>query len=274
MISSWRKFRGWGWVPIVAWSLFVMVVVIFSPRSPTRLVFERAWAPPSGEVPWGAGDGGVDLFAAICHATVRGLALASVVTATGFVAGTLVGTWGGMQGTTWAKIVARICDVTQSFPTFLVALAVLTAVQAPGRFHLGVAFCLSSWAPFARMSLVQATVLVGAPFVEAARALGASPWWVLWNHVLPNLLGPVWIQAGSSAAAVVVGEASLGFVGLGPSDGVSLGMLLEQGALAMLRAPHVLIASALAIAITSGSLQWASSSLASGRDTQKTRTGL
>jgi ABC-type dipeptide/oligopeptide/nickel transport system permease subunit len=61
----------------------------------------------------------------------------------------------------------------------------------------------------------------------------------------------------------VVGEASLSFVGLGPRDGVSLGALLEQGTLVMLRAPHGLAVAATALAITSGVLQLASASLRS-----------
>ena len=79
--------------------------------------------------------------------------------------------------------------------------------------------------------------------------------------MLPNLLGPVAIQLGTAAAGVVLGETALGFVGLGPPDGVSLGALLEQGTLGMLRAPHVLAVGALAVALVSGSLQLASEGL-------------
>ncbi|MFO0660127.1 MAG: ABC transporter permease subunit [Polyangiaceae bacterium] len=106
-------------------------------------------------------------------------------------------------------------------------------------------------------------VLSGSQFIEAARSLGATPSRVLFRHVLPNLLGPVAVHAGSSAAAVVLGEAALGFIGLGPRDGVNLSVLLEQGTLGMLRAPHALAASAPCVALVSGSLQLASESLRS-----------
>jgi ABC-type dipeptide/oligopeptide/nickel transport system permease subunit len=78
------------------------------------------------------------------------------------------------------------------------------------------------------------------------------------RHVLPNVLGPVAAQLGTAAAGVVLGETALGFVGLGPPDGVSLGALLEQGTAGMLRAPHVLIVGALSVIAVSGSLQMAS----------------
>jgi peptide/nickel transport system permease protein len=76
--------------------------------------------------------------------------------------------------------------------------------------------------------------------------------------VFPNVLGPVAMQLGSAAAGVVLGETALGFVGLGPRDGVSLGALLEQGTVGMLRAPHVLVAGTIAVILVSGSLQLAS----------------
>ena len=66
------------------------------------------------------------------------------------------------------------------------------------------------------------------------------------------------MQIGTSAAGVVLGETALGFVGLGPPDGVSLGSLLEQGTLAMLRAPHVLAVGVVAVMLVSGTLQLAS----------------
>ena len=101
-------------------------------------------------------------------------------------------------------------------------------------------------------------MLSESQFVEAARALGLGSVAIVFVHVIPNLLGPVSVQIGTSAAGVVLGETALGFVGLGPPDGVSLGSLIEQGTLAMLRAPHVLTVGAVAVILVSGSLQLAS----------------
>lgn len=259
-----ERSRGWiGVVPIALLGSTAAYVALGSSRSPDRLVLDRAWAPPSLALPFGAGEAGVDLFAALGTATARGLALALVVATIGFAIGTPVGAIAGLAGGARGRAVARVCDFVQSFPTFLLALAVLSVVRAPTRFHIGAVFCLSAWAPFARVALLQARVLAGSQFIEAARSLGASSTRVLFVHVLPNLLGPVAVHAGSSAAAVVLGEAALGFIGLGPRDGVSLGVLLEQGTLGMLRAPHALAASAICVALVSGSLQLASETLRS-----------
>lgn len=245
-------------LPAILLFTVTALFVLISKRSPSRLDLALAWAPPSTARPFGSGDAGVDLLPLVCHATLRAVILAAGVALFGFAVGTPLGASAGLAGGRSERVVFRACDLVQSFPTFLLALAVLSAVRTPSRWHIGLVFCLGSWAPFARIALVQARILRAAQFVEAARAIGATPRRVLWLHVLPNLLGPVAIQIGTAAAGVVLGEAALGFVGLGPPDGVSLGSLLEQGTVAMLRAPHVLTVGAISVIVVSGSLQLAS----------------
>ncbi|MEZ4226883.1 MAG: ABC transporter permease [Polyangiaceae bacterium] len=248
-------------LPAATVACAALVFVLSSDRSPSRLYLERAWGAPDGTYPFGSGDAGVDLMALAFHATFRALALAVIVAGFGFGVGTPLGTAAALAGGRAQRWLMRACDLTQSFPTFLLALAVLSAVAIPSRVHIGAVFCLTVWAPFARIASVQARVLAQSQFVEAARALGVAPAVVLFRHVIPNLLGPVAIQLGTSAAGIVIGETALGFVGLGPPDGVSLGALMEQGTVSMLRAPHVLTVGALTVMLVSGSLQLASEGL-------------
>jgi peptide/nickel transport system permease protein len=142
----------------------------------------------------------------------------------------------------------------QAFPSFLLALAVLSAVRTPSRAHLAVVFSLTAWAPFTRLALAQTRILRSAGFVEAARALGQGKLRVLVRHILPNSLGVLAVQLGSTAGAIVVSEAALSFVGLGPRGGVSLGSVLEQGVACMLFAPWVMAVGAVAVMVTSGTL--------------------
>jgi ABC-type dipeptide/oligopeptide/nickel transport system permease subunit len=223
-------------------------------RAPDRLDPEQAWCSPSSARPLGCGEAGVDLLALVAHAEVRGIALAVVVALVGFAIGTPLGAAAAMSRGRFERFVDRACDLLQAFPSFLLALAVLSAVRSPSRVHLAFVFAITAWAPFARLALVQTRVLRGASFVEAAVALGARPWSVLFRHIVPNLLGIVAVQLGSSGAAIVVSEAALSFVGLGPRDGVSLGSVMDQGVAAMLRAPHVLFVGALAVFVTSASM--------------------
>ncbi len=234
-------------------------------RSPERLVPRLAWCAPSGDRPLGCGEAGVDLLSLVSHAELRGVALALSVALVGFGIGTPLGALGALSRGRVERAVARACDLIQAFPTFLLALAVLSAVRAPNRMHLGGVFALTAWAPFARLALVETRVLRDAAFVEAAFALGMSRARVLVRHVIPNLIGVVAVQLGSAGAAIIVAEAAFAFVGMGPRDGVSLGAVLDQGVAAMLRAPHVLLIGAVCVFATSASMLIAGRAVEGGR---------
>jgi peptide/nickel transport system permease protein len=221
---------------------------------PGRLAPARAWCAPSAQRLLGCGEAGVDLTSLVSVAELRALALAAAVALLGFAIGTPLGAAAAFARGRTERAVARACDLVQAFPTFILALAVLGAVRSPSRLHIGAVFALTAWAPFARLALAQTRVLRGAAFVEAAVALGRGRASILARHVVPNLLGIVAVQLGSTASAVVVSEAALAFVGLGPRDGVSLGGVLDQGVVAMLRAPHVLVVGAVAVSASSAAL--------------------
>ncbi len=231
--------------------------VVVGERSPTHLAPELSWAPPSTPWPLGCGEAGVDLLALVAHATQRGVVMAAAVSLVGFAVGCPFGAFAGLARGRVERAASRACDLVQAFPSFLLALVVLSAVARPTRTHLAAVFLLTAWAPFARLSLAQTRVLRDAAFVEAVRALGGGRARIVARHLLPNLLGVVAVQLGSTAAAIVVSEAALAFVGFGTRDGVSLGAVMDQGVSSMLRAPHVLFVGAASVAAASFSLMTA-----------------
>jgi ABC-type dipeptide/oligopeptide/nickel transport system permease subunit len=241
-------------VPLALVLLAALVCAALAPAAPDRLAPEDAWCTPSLARPLGCAEAGVDLTALVAHAVLRGALLAAIVALIGFAVGTPLGAAAAMARGRFERGVERACDLVQAFPTFLLAFAVLSAVRAPSRVHIGFVFALTAWAPFARLALAQTRVLRAAAFVEAAYALGMHRARVLVRHVVPNLLGVVAVQLGATAAAIVVSEAALAFLGFGPKDGVSLGNVMDQGVAAMLRAPHVLIAGSVAVFLTSGAM--------------------
>jgi peptide/nickel transport system permease protein len=228
--------------------------MVMSVDDPRWLVPARAWEIPSRAHWLGCGEGGIDLLSAIGASTVRALAMAASVAVVGLAVGTPLGTWAAYRGGVVERVLGRVCDLVQAFPTFLFAMSVLAAVRVPSRVHVTVVFCVTAWVPFARLALAEARVLRRASYVEAAEALGARKVRVLFRHLLPGVLAPASVQFGSSAAAVVIGEAALAFIGLGPRDGLSLGALVEQGLFAMTRAPHVLIAAVVVLIATNAAL--------------------
>lgn len=234
--------------------LAISAAFALASNDPSHLDLTQSFASPSAASLLGHGEAGVDLAAVVPHAVLRGTALAIVVAVISFAVGAPLGALAAISRGRFERVVDRACDLVQSFPSFLLALAVLSAVRSPNRVHLACVFLLTAWAPFARLSLAQSRVLRGAAFVEAAQALGATRARVLLSHVLPNVMGPLAVQLGATASAIVVSEAALSFVGLGPRDGVSLGSVLDQGVYSMLLAPHVLVVGSAAVFVTSLSL--------------------
>ena len=228
--------------------------VIAPLRDPTRLTPALSFLGPTLPHPFGCGEAGVDLLALVTHALLRAAALAAVVATVGLVIGAPIGAVAAMRRGALERFVDRACDLVQSFPSFLLALAVLSAVRTPTRIHLAIVFSLTAWAPFARLALAQTRVLRSAAFIEAARALGVRGSRLLLRHILPSSMGVLAVQLGATAGAIVVSEAALSFVGLGPRDGVSLGSVLEQGVASMLFAPHVMAVGALSIMVTSAAV--------------------
>ncbi len=216
-----------------------------------RLDPAHSFLTPSAHAPFGRGEGGVDLFALWAQAEWQSMALAAGVATLAAVSGTALGAALTLRGRMGLRVFERVTDVLQSLPTFLLAMSILAVARQPSRMHIALAFMLTAWVPFARLASAETRVLRGQGFVEASRALGAAPWRVLMGHVLPNLAEVTLLQWGSSAATIVVSEAGLAFIGLGPRDGVSLGAMLDQGVASMLYAPHVAVVATLSVFATS-----------------------
>ncbi len=246
--------RWWEVVPLTVIVVASALGAALTSERPGRLHPGQAWCAPSGARPLGCGEAGVDLLALVSSAELRAIALAVVVSLAGFALGAPLGAAAALTRGRFENAVERVCDLVQALPSFILALAVLSALRAPSRFALGAVFTLTAWAPFARLALAQTRVLRDAAFVEAAMALGRPRAGVVARHIVPNLLGVVAVQLGSTGAAIVVSEAALAFVGFAPPGGVSLGGVLDQGVAAMILAPHVLVVGAIAVFSTSGAM--------------------
>ena len=196
----------------------------------------------------------MNLMAMVASGVLRGVALAVVVALVGFVVGTPLGAAAALaRGRIGALRRARVrsrAGVPQLHPRAGRAERGAGAVPRAHRGRLRAHGVGALRAPGARPDAGAA----GCGVRRGGVALGRGRGGILVVHVVPNLLGVVAVQLGSTGAAIVVSEAALAFVGLGPRDGVSLGGVLDQGVAAMLRAPHVLVVGAVAVALTSAAM--------------------
>jgi peptide/nickel transport system permease protein len=221
-----------------------------APYDPLAIDLLHEYEPPSRAHWLGTGDNGIDILSALLHGARLAAVVGVVVVSVSVVVGTAVGTWAGYYGKIPDHLVTGIADLVQAFPAIVLNIAVLALVARPGLLHLIVALAVNGWVLYARLARAETLSLREREFVEAARALGVPSHQVMRRHVVPNLLGPLVIQATTGLGVVILAEATLSFLGLGPRKAVSWGALLDQGTSVLLRFPHVALFSGGAIAIT------------------------
>lgn len=235
---------------VVALLIFVAVMAPFvapsNPFDPTSINLMNGFTPPmdpnafTGEVfLLGTDDQGRDLLSAIIYGLRISLfvGLMSVLLAMGI--GVSLGLLAGYVGGWIDNVIMRCADIQMTFPSILIAMlifGVMRGVIPPDlRDEMAVivlilAIGLSEWVPFART--VRATTLVEKEkeYVQAARIIGLNRIQIMWRHILPNVLGPVFVISTITLALAIIAEATLSFLGVGaPPTEPSLGTLIRIG---------------------------------------------
>jgi len=239
-----------GLLIVVAFFALGLVGPWIAPHDPLSIDLLHEYEPPSWTHLLGTGDNGIDILSALLHGTRLAAVVGIVVVGVSVVLGTLVGTWAGYAGRLTDHVVTGIADLVQAFPAIVLNIAVLALVARPGLMHLIIALTVNGWVLYARLARAETLTLREREFVEAARALGVPTHAILRRHVIPNLLGPLVIQATTGLGVVILAESTLSFLGLGPGKAVSWGALLDQGTSVLLRFPHVALFSGGAIALS------------------------
>lgn len=236
-----------------AWicALFIATAALgplFVRTSPEAIDLAHAFELPSSLHWLGTADNGVDLLSALVHGARLAAIISVSVVGLSLVIGGTLGALAGLRGGLLETLVMSLCDLLQAFPAVLLNIALLSVVARPSVEHVVLSLSVSGWVLYARLARAEVLSLREREFVAAARALGGSEARVLFVHLLPNLFGPLLVQATTGFGGVILMEATLSFLGLGPARAVSWGALLDQGSSVLLRFPHVALLSGFAIA--------------------------
>jgi peptide/nickel transport system permease protein len=194
--------------------------------------------PPSAAYPFGTDRIGHDMLASVISGTLFSLRIALTVALVATLLGVVLGSLAGyLRGWVDAAI-SRFIDLLLCIPSLVVAavLARHSFSLAPGARNggnwLSVALVLAlftSWFPIARTMRAVVLSLREREYVEAARALGASTWRIVYRHILPNTVDVIIVNATVTVAQAVLLESALSFLGLGVHrPDASLGLLIDE----------------------------------------------
>jgi peptide/nickel transport system permease protein len=235
---------------VVVFVIFAVIGPWIAPYEPTSIDLRHEFEAPSTRHWLGTADNGVDILSVLLHgARLAGL-IGVLVVGISVAIGTVLGTFAGYRGGMVDHVVTGVADLVQAFPALVLQIAIVAVVARPGIGHVVLALTVTWWVLYARIARAQTFSLRELDFVHAARALGASEARILGRHLIPNLAGPLVVQATSGFGVAVLAEATLSFLGLGPGKNTSWGALLDQGASVLLRFPHVALFAGAAIALT------------------------
>ena len=211
----------------------------------------NSFAQPSAAHWFGTDVLGRDVFARVIYGARISLEVGIVVVTVSSIIGVFVGAIAGYYGGWLDKFLAGyVFNVFLAFPGLLLAIA-LVAFLGAGLGKLILALCVIGWVGYARVMRGQVLKVREYDFVQAAKALGASDFRILFVHILPNAIQPLIVQASLGMAGAVLSEASLSFLGLGvPPPAPSWGTMIEEARNSLSEHPLALVFPGIAIALT------------------------
>ncbi|WP_084535187.1 ABC transporter permease [Nocardia yamanashiensis] len=180
---------------------------------------------PSGEHWLGTDNVNRDILSRVLYGIRINLLIGLVAVPLGAAVGALTGLLASVNAVA-DVITQRIFDLILAFPALIFAIA-LSAVTGPGAHAVVIVIVAAEIPIFGRQIRTAILAVREQPFVEAAEVIGASTWWTLRKHVLPNVIEPLSVQLALSMSLAVFVEAAMSFIGIGvrPPD-PSLGSLI------------------------------------------------
>lgn len=201
-------------------------VAPYNPLQPSAAIF----APPSAPHLLGTDQFGRDVLSRILFAIRLDLFIAVGSVGAASAVGLAVGAIAGFAGGRFDDVFMRVIDVVQSFPMLILAMA-LVAVLGVGIVNVMIVTAIVNLAIFARLARSEVLSKRGADYIDAARCSGASPGRLLFVHLIPNIVGPILIQATLSLAWAMLNVAALSFLGIGINPPTpELGIMIAEGA--------------------------------------------
>lgn len=251
--DAWRDLRKKPlfWIAAFLIGLFVLMAIwpsLFTNTSPREAFLSQARESPSGDSWFGRDTQGYDIYSRCIYGARASILVGLFATIGTATIGSLFGLLAGYKGGWVDALVSRFAEIFFAIPLLLGAIIILASLRSDDASYFRIVgqvvfvLVLLGWPSLFR--LMRSAVLQVKPneYVQAARALGASPWRITTAHILPNALTPVIVVSTINLGVYISVEASLSFLGIGlQPPTVSWGVMISDATSTLRSAPHVLL---------------------------------
>ena len=217
-------------------AVFAPLVAPMDPYDLTKVDLANFLLPPTwmegglGDFPLGTDDQGRGILSTILFGLRTSLIVSVTVVSISSVIGIVLGMLGAYYGGLLDAFIMRAADTVFAFSTTLLAVLLLGMFETRGVFTVILAICIADWVKYARTIRGSVLEIKDNAYVLAASASGARDRRILFRHILPNALPPIFVVMAVDMAVVIMLEATLSFLGVGvPLTEPSLGMMISIG---------------------------------------------
>ena len=232
---------------LVLLSIFAPLLTPNDPNATSAADMNR---PPCREYPFGTDRYGRCICSRVMMGARTSIFSAVTLVVITFVVGTALGMLAGYFGGAVDSLVMRLADILLAFPQMVLAISV-AGILGGGMFNAMLAMGITGWTLYARLARAQVLSLKDEAYVYAARLSGCSSWEIMTKTLLPNMLGPMVVNASTQIGTMMIGIAGLSFLGIGVMEPQAEWGSMINGSRAYLQlAPWAVLAPAFATIIT------------------------
>ena len=251
----WRRFRQnklamIGLVFIVVLILVAVFAPLIAPYGPAERTPGAFREPPSTAHWFGTDTIGLDVFSRVIYGARISLRVGIIATFMTVVIGLILGAVAGYFGGKTDGFIMRITDVFLAIPYIILAVSIATLFGKSVNSVILV-LGLTGWLGLCRIVRASFLSLNRLEYVEAARSLGFGHSRIIFRHMLPNALQPVIVYATIAVGTIILAEAALSFLGVGPTPPTpAWGLMVSEAKSTLAVAPHMLFFPGMAIFLT------------------------
>ena len=223
--------------------------LVWTPWSPYEIDMAAKLQMPGAEHWLGTDPFGRDVTSLLLVGARNSILVGVIAVGIGLTVGTALGLLAAARRGWVEELIMRLADFTFAFPAILSAI-MMTAVFGAGIVNSITAIGIFNIPTFARITRASANAIWSREFVLAARACGKGPWRITIEHVLPNILSALIVQATIQFALAILAEAALSYLGLGTQPPQpSWGRMLAEAQTLLFQAPLLAVFPGIAIAL-------------------------